>query len=130
MSDRTWFQQKLEKFTDDPEYLTEKKLLDFTEAVVREMSIQGTTRTVLSERLGVSKAMVTKLLRGNPNMTLRTMVSISHALNCELNLDMHPMGTRSIHFYVCEDKKYIEPVKELHLRESDLVLENLNATAA
>jgi len=100
MSNQTWFQQKLEKFADDPEYLTEKKILDFTEAVIREMANQKMTRTVLAEKLSVSKAMVTKLLRGNPNMTLRTMVSISHALDCELTVDMHPMGARSVRYIV------------------------------
>jgi len=42
----------------------------------------------LAQRLGVSKAFVTKLLNGNPNLTIKTMVAIAGALECTLLIDI------------------------------------------
>ncbi|HVR08732.1 MAG TPA: helix-turn-helix transcriptional regulator [Thermoanaerobaculia bacterium] len=61
-------------------------ILEFTESVVREMARQGLTRTALAERLGVTPAYVTKILRGKVNFTLATMVRLSQALDTDLHV--------------------------------------------
>ena len=85
---KSWFTDKLDKYADDPEFLTEEAILDFTEKLVTKMEELKVSRTELAKRLNVSKAFVTKLLNGNPNMTIKTMVSISNVLGCKLNLDI------------------------------------------
>lgn len=110
MERKNWLQEKIEKFADDPVYLTEMQILKFTEAVVRNMERNTVPRAELARKLGVSKAMVTKLLSGNPNMTMKTMVTLAHVLGCELDVDIHPRGFRRPELYICENKTYTEPV--------------------
>jgi len=88
----TWYKEKIEKFRDDVEFLTEKAILDLTEKIVDKMHKIGLSRAELAQKLGVSKPFVTKLLNGNPNMTVKTMVSIAHALECELDVELCPKG--------------------------------------
>lgn len=88
----TWYKEKIQKFRDDVDFLTETAILDFTEKVVDKVQKLGLSRAELAQKLGVSKPFVTKLLNGNPNMTIKTMVSIAHALECELNLELCPKG--------------------------------------
>jgi len=68
------------------DYWTAGAILEFTESVVREMERQGLTRTQLAERLGVTPAYVTKVLRGKVNFTLTTMVRLARALSTDLQV--------------------------------------------
>jgi transcriptional regulator with XRE-family HTH domain len=88
----TWYKEKLQKFRDDVDFLTEAAILDFTEKVVDKMQLNGLSRAELAQKLGVSKPFVTKLLNGSPNMTIKTMVSIAHALECEFSAELCPKG--------------------------------------
>ncbi|HWM92247.1 MAG TPA: helix-turn-helix transcriptional regulator [Thermoanaerobaculia bacterium] len=63
-------------------------ILEFTEAVVREMEYQGISRTELARRLGATPAYVTKLLRGKANFTLATMVRLARALDSEVHVQL------------------------------------------
>jgi len=108
MRKKTWLQEKVNEFADDPAYLTERHLLKFTEDIISKMKEQNIPRNDLAQRMGVSKAMVTKLLRGNPNMTLKTMVTISQAINCELEVDIRHRGYRLPNLCYCEGKPYVD----------------------
>ena len=88
----TWYKEKIQKFHDDVDFLTETTILDLTEKIVHKMQRAGLSRADLAQKLGVSKPFVTKLLNGNPNMTIKTMASIAHALECELNVELCPKG--------------------------------------
>jgi len=88
MNAEKWFKEKLDTFNYDVEFQTEKVILDFTEQVVLFMEKQEMSRADLAKRLGVSKAFVTKLLNGNPNLTIKTMVNIAKTLGCELSIDI------------------------------------------
>ena len=46
------------------------------------------SRSDLAEKLGVSPAFVTKLMRGQNNFTLRTMVKVAQAIGCELTVNL------------------------------------------
>ncbi len=87
-----WYKEKIQKFRNDVEFMTESVILDITEKIVDKMHQTGLSRVELSQKLGVSKPFITKLLNGNPNMTIKTMVAIAHALDCELNFDLCPKG--------------------------------------
>lgn len=65
-------------------------ILELTEEVVRRMEEQGVSRSELARRLGTSPAYVTKLLRGNANLTLATMVRLARALESELHCHLTP----------------------------------------
>lgn len=80
MNGRQWFQQYLDRYRDDPDYILEGVILDVTEQIVAAMQEQEISRSELAKRMGVSRAYITKLLRGEGNTTLRTLVRIALAL--------------------------------------------------
>lgn len=104
MKPEKWFKNLLNTYKDDLEFRTEEVILDFTEKIVTKMDDMNVNRTNLAEKLGVSKAFITKLLNGNPNLTIKTMMSIAFALDCELNLDLYPKGFEIRNFYISKHK--------------------------
>ena len=122
MKQKSWMEDKIDLWQDDAEFLTEEKILEFTERLVFEMKSKKVTRVQLASSLGKSKPFVTKLLKGNVNMTLKTMVSVAHALGCNLHLDLTPKGFRVQTFSVATN---FTPV-EIDCSQ----LESLNACAA
>ena len=97
MSSQDWLSEKLAQYKDDPEFILESVLFDITEKISLEMKKSGISKTELAQRLGKSKAFVTRILKGNHNMTLKTLLSISMAMNLKLNVDLK--STESIHSY-------------------------------
>jgi DNA-binding phage protein len=90
-----WVKDELEKYKDNIEYRLEEAILDFTEQICEQMEKQKITRAGLAERLGVSRAFITKLLNGNPNLTLKTMMNIVSALKSDLNIQIQPRRSTS-----------------------------------
>lgn len=62
----------------------------FLEDVVRGMEQAGISRAELARRLGTSPAYVTKILRGNVNFTLASLVKLARAVGGELRLAIEP----------------------------------------
>lgn len=77
-----------------PAYWEEGAILEFTEELVREMERQHVSRAELARRLGTSPAYITKILRGDANFTLATMVKLARALDTELRLALAPAQSR------------------------------------
>jgi transcriptional regulator with XRE-family HTH domain len=89
------FTKWLNELAEDPTFLAEGAILDFTEAVVLAMKRQGVTRSELAARLGKTPAYVTKLLSGNNNFTIRTMTQVAQALQFSLKVRLvsnHPVA--------------------------------------
>lgn len=71
-------------------YAVEGAILDFTEQVVSRMASLGINRSALAEKLDATPAYVTKLLKGNSNLTIESMVKVSTALDAELRVQLIP----------------------------------------
>lgn len=84
-----------EQFIENPEnrriYEQERLLGDATELLSRVMEVTRTKRGELAQRLGHSKAYVTQILRGNQNLTLRTLADAFLALNYRLVVVAEPL---------------------------------------
>lgn len=78
-------QSTFEQFTQDREnlrvYEQERLLVDATELVSRVMEVTDTKRAELAKRLGRSKALITQILRGSQNLTLKTLSEVFFAMN-------------------------------------------------
>lgn len=72
------------------DYWVARASLEFTEEITRLMAEQHLTRAELARRLGTSTAYVTKLLRGNVNFTVQTMVRVARALGAEFKPLLQP----------------------------------------
>lgn len=122
-----WFKGLLEEYKDDVEFITEGIILDLNEKIVAKMEELNITRAELAKRLSVTRPFITKLLNGNHNLTVKTMVSIAQALECELVLDLGPKGFEQRIFYkkkakipdLSGFKKMVKPELEEDLDESD-----------
>jgi plasmid maintenance system antidote protein VapI len=84
------FQKLLDKYEGDPRYIAEGLLVDTNEQVVRLMEQRGVNRTQLAALLDVSSAYVTKLLKGNENLTIKQLVRLSAALDSSVNVEIVP----------------------------------------
>lgn len=85
----------LDQVRSHPEYGVETAIVEFTEEIVRIMDERGVTRADLARRLQVSPAYVTKVLRGDANFTLETMVRISKVLGAKLEFHFAPEGAQT-----------------------------------
>lgn len=68
------------------DYWAARTSLAFTEDVCAVMEEQDISRTELARRLDTSAAYVTKLLRGDTNFTVTTLVKVARALGREVEL--------------------------------------------
>lgn len=64
-----------------PFYWHEFAVVQFTEDLWRLMEEKKVSRAELARRIGTSRAYITKLLGGNANFTLMTMVKLAMALD-------------------------------------------------
>jgi transcriptional regulator with XRE-family HTH domain len=94
MAASEWLSPYLARYRQDAEYLVERLLLDINEQIVERMQSRGLRRSELAGRMGVSRAFVTQLLRGNPNITLRTLVKLTNALDLALDVRLAPKHLR------------------------------------
>ena len=82
------------KFLEAPEnrrlYQQEKLLVDATELLASVMEKKNMSRAELARAIGKSKAFVTQVLRGNQNMTLRTLADLFGAMRHELAVQALP----------------------------------------
>ena len=88
------YRQRVCSIENDPAYLTEGVKVDFAEELCRLMDESGVSRTQLAERMGVSRAYITRILRTDYNLTAETMVKVALALEARVSLHLHPKATR------------------------------------
>jgi transcriptional regulator with XRE-family HTH domain len=85
---------ELQEFLEVPEhrrlYEQERLLVDANELLVMVMNKKGVSRAELAKRLGKSKAFVTQILRGNHNLTLRTLADLFGVLEYRVVVEAQP----------------------------------------
>jgi transcriptional regulator with XRE-family HTH domain len=69
-------------------YWVEKLQLDFALELDRRRRALGMTGTEFAKELGVSRAYVSKVFRGDANLTIESMVKIARAAGARVNLSM------------------------------------------
>jgi transcriptional regulator with XRE-family HTH domain len=89
------FEDLFSQAENHPDYWVEGAILEFTDEVLRKLKASGLSRSDLAEKLGHSPPQISRLLSGRNNFTLRTMVEVSRALNCELRLHLQSAGMRT-----------------------------------
>ena len=87
-NDRPIFADLVDSYKHDGDFIAERLLLDIGENIVECMQMRNKTRAGLAEDMGVSKAYVTKLLNGQPNMTIKTLAGLAAALRAEIKISM------------------------------------------
>ncbi len=103
-----WYEKHIAPFRDTPEFQTERILVEIGEQIVTQMENQAISRAELARRLGVSRAFVTRLLTGNPNLTIKTLVRVASAAGLVVGVNLEPRYLASLRMYA----RLIEPTRE------------------
>jgi transcriptional regulator with XRE-family HTH domain len=90
-----WFTELYDEVKDTFEFKLKSLEIDVTEKILRAMKNKGINRKGLADRLGTSKAAVSKLLNNGSNMTLSRLLRIAEAIECDIHLDLVPKGACS-----------------------------------
>lgn len=90
-----WLAPQIEELEHDPEYVAEGLALQVIEQALGLMQEQGISRAELAERLGTSRAYVTKLFNAPPNLTLLSIARLALALGATLKISLKPDSTFS-----------------------------------
>ena len=83
MAKPTLFDRMIQELQDDAEFLTEEMAFDCVNEICRLMKDTGVTAAELARRIGKSRAYVSRVLHCNPNMTIRSLVVLAHALGAK-----------------------------------------------
>ncbi len=74
----------------DLDYVEENLKLDFAVAIERAMVSRDTNKSEMAELIHSSPAYITKVLRGDANVTIATMAKLSHALDHCVHIVLAP----------------------------------------
>ena len=88
MTPQEMFQQQLATLMTKPSFMTEQLLLEINEQFCRIMNEQSISRSELADRIGVKRQFITRILNGNPNITLLTLVKVATALNAKIGFEL------------------------------------------
>jgi antitoxin component HigA of HigAB toxin-antitoxin module len=80
------FRRFVQEAESSVDYWADGPITEFIEDVWRLMEEQKVSRAELARRLGSSRAYVTKLLGGNANFTLQTMVKVAMAFGAQVHV--------------------------------------------
>jgi transcriptional regulator with XRE-family HTH domain len=100
---KSWLKTKIDKYSKNADYLLERQILEITEKISIRIQELGWSKKDFAEKMGVSQALVTKLLNGTNNFTLKTLVKISQLLDFELNIDMACTKDQDIEWFALKD---------------------------
>ena len=78
----------LAEFDRDPDHVLEDVLIDVTEQIAATMEDRGITRKELARRMGVKPPVITRLLNGPDNVTLRTLLRVAFALDMVIDVEL------------------------------------------
>ncbi len=84
-------QDWIDEFQGDPDYEFTKVAIDIGEQIVARMEERGMTQADLARAMGVSRARVSQILRGNDNLTLKSIVAVAIALDCRVEMLLQPV---------------------------------------
>ena len=82
------FSKLLAEFDSNPDFVLDDVLTDLTERIDALMAEKGITRTELARRMGVKPPVITRLLSGTENTTLKTLLRVAFALDTVLDVEL------------------------------------------
>jgi transcriptional regulator with XRE-family HTH domain len=69
-------------------YWVESAKLDFAIKLEKQIRLAGLSYATLAQKLGTSAAYISKVFRGDTNMTIESMVKLSRATGARLNIEI------------------------------------------
>ncbi len=78
--------ERLKSYANDPEFQFDLVTIEVGELIVDRLASLDLSQKQLAERLGVSAARVSQILKGNDNLTLKSLVAVAAALGVRLSV--------------------------------------------
>jgi transcriptional regulator with XRE-family HTH domain len=82
-----WFAEILDSYKNDFEFRLEGLIFELTEQINLRLKKNKISRKQFAEDLNVKPAAVSKILNGNSNFTIRTLLSMADVLKTELTIE-------------------------------------------
>jgi len=92
MKTETWLTRRAESKIGKPAFETQRLLLRLTERIAARMEERQMRRADLARDMGVDRAMVTRILNGDQNVTIKTLVAMACSLDVRLDIDLQALG--------------------------------------
>lgn len=86
------------------DYWQEWIVNDFTEELSRRMEVLGMSRSALARQIGSSPAYITQLLRGEENLTAKTMAKLARAVGSVVRVHLAPVGAYTVWLDAADDQ--------------------------
>lgn len=84
------FKQLFEEARKGEDYWIASAIVDFTDNLCKLMEEKKVTKAEISKRMDVAPSYITKILRGNANFTISSMVRLARAVGGRLHLHIAP----------------------------------------
>ncbi len=84
------YKELFEEARKSPEYWTEHAVLDYTTALWAQMQEKQVTQAELARSADIAPSMLSRVLNGTHNVTMRTMVRLAHALGMRVRISLEP----------------------------------------
>lgn len=103
MSNGLTFGKLLEKAQRGPAYWVARAIGSFTEDLFVLMETRGVTKAELARRIDKSPAYITKVLRGDSNFTIKSMVTLARALDADIEVRLKAVDSEQASFFGYSD---------------------------
>ncbi|MYE46386.1 MAG: helix-turn-helix transcriptional regulator [Chloroflexi bacterium] len=84
-------QDWIDEFQGDPDYEFDKLAVEVGEQIFARMEELGMTQADLARQMGVSRARISQILRGNDNLTLKSIVGVAIGLESRVDVQLKPV---------------------------------------
>lgn len=81
-------QKFVEQARSTDSYWVEKAKLEYSAALEKQRKSSGLTYAALAKKIGTSAAYITKVFRGDSNLTIESMVKLARASGGRLNIEV------------------------------------------
>ncbi|MYA21224.1 MAG: helix-turn-helix transcriptional regulator [Chloroflexi bacterium] len=110
-------QDWIDEFQGDPDYEFTKVAIDVGEQIVARMEELGMTQADLARKMGVSRARISQILRGNDNLTLKSIVAVAIGLDSRVDLQLKRARSRRPRLSECRPVDLPRPPGTTEARE-------------
>lgn len=86
----------IDEFEGDPDYEFDKVAIEVGEQIVARMEELGMTQADLAREMGVTRARVSQILRGNDNLTLKSIVAVAIGLGSRVDFHLREPQSAAI----------------------------------
>ena len=86
----TYLEKLAEELEQTPEYITEEAILDFLDDLEVLLEEYGVKKSTLAKRANLDPSQISRILKGNHNITIKTLGKIACALKCRLAFQLVP----------------------------------------